>query len=464
MNRLGRHALRSLVPLLIAVHPAMGQPVIDSVLNAASYASTASPGCWVAIFGKKLAPQTVSAASVPLPTTLGEVKVTVGGRAAALLFVSAGQINALIPFEVTSTPAAVVVTTGEGASAAYNVWLDTKAPALFTMNNSGSGTPLIFDAVTWQPAPAIDTTKPVVLLATGLGQTTPPGSSTAGGSSTPPFNEIDKTQLKVNIGETPAEVLWAGLMPGYPGIYQINVKANGAASTRVYLQQGTAQGNVTDAEISPGANVANVTGSIGPLIPPGYSSHQSGPASFSLVFQGVTFSVAFDILPGAKPFVVAAVAESASATLRFDPPAGTYDATLVVPMPPTRAGDFSQAGVTVYRLDDTSSASCAPVPGNAIPGSLIDPADKAALDGGPPNSLVQWPNVAGSAGVGAGYWWRLPSVLGSSRITINSMFPFGGFMQIPCANPFATKTDTLKLFVDGKLIASTEVSYSLVHR
>jgi len=439
---------------------AVAQPVIDSVLNAASYGANVAPGCWVAIFGKKLAPQTVSAPSVPLPTTLGGVTVTVAGRAAALLFVSAGQLNALIAFEITSTPAAVVVTTGEGASAAYNIWLDAKAPALFTVNSSGSGAPLIFDAVTWQPAPAIDTTKPVILMATGLGQTTPPGSSTAGGSSTPPFNEIDKTQLKVNIGETPAEVQWAGLMPGFPGIYQINVRANGAASTRVYLQQGTAQSNVTDAEISPGGNVANVTGSIGPLIPPGYSSHQSGPASFSLVFQGVAFSVDFDVLPGAKPFVVAAVSESASSTIRFDPATGTYEATVVVPTGTSRAGNFSQEGVTVYLINDTSGANCARVPGNLIPGLRIDPADMAAW------SRMALPNVPDSAGIGVGYMKSSGSG-GRSRVTIDASSPasmFGGFMQIPCANPFATKIDTLKLFVDGKLIASKEVSYSLVHR
>jgi hypothetical protein len=92
-----------------------------------------------------------------------------------------------------------------------------------------------------------------------------------------------------------------------------------------------------------------------------------------------------------------------------------------------------------------------------IPGRLIDPADQAAYN------LMPLPNVPDSAGIGVGYWKRPTSALGGSRPTItNSMF--GGFMQIPCANPFATKIDTLKLFVDGKLIASKEVSYSLVHR
>ena len=455
MKTAQRIALVFLLSALCA-NLAVAQPAIDAVLNAASYTANLSPGCLVALFGKKLAPQTVWASSVPLPATLGGVTVTVAGRAVALLFVSASQINAVIPFEVTSTTAAVVVTTGEGASAAYNIWLDAKAPALFTVNSNGSGAPLIFDAVTWQPAPAIDMTKPVILLATGLGQTTPPGSSTAGGSSTPPLNEIDKTQLKVYMGETPAEVQWAGLMPGFAGVYQINVKANGAASTRVYLQQGTAQSNSTDAEISPGANTANVTGSIAPLTSPGSSTYQSGPASFSLVFQGVIFNVAFDILPGAKPFVVAVVAESASATYRIDPAAGTYQIATVVPTVISRAGDFSQAGVTVYKLDDTSGANCASVPGNLIPGSKIDPADKAAW------SAIAVPNVPDSAGIAAGYV-RSSGSLPAGRVTITNSI-FGGFLQIPCANPFATKTDTLKLFVDGKLIASKDVSYSLVHR
>jgi len=124
-------------------------------------------------------------------------------------------------------------------------------------------------------------------------------------------------------------------------------------------------------------------------------------------------------------------------------------------------GDFSQAGVTVYRLDDTGSASCAPVPGNLVPGSLIDPAQKAAFN------LMPSPNVPDSTGTGVGYWKRSGPITAGGRITItasSSLSMFGGFMQIPCANPFATKSDTLKLFVDGKLVASREVSYSLAHR
>ena len=127
----------------------------------------------------------------------------------------------------------VIVTTSDGISAPYSIRLAQKAPAIFTINATGRGGPHIYDAQTWNPVPLIDTARIAVLLATGLGATYPPGSSSAGGSAAPPFNEIDRSQLKVYIGETAADVLWAGLMPGYPGIYMLNVKANGALSTRV---------------------------------------------------------------------------------------------------------------------------------------------------------------------------------------------------------------------------------------
>src|SRR5438477_11643979 len=83
---------------------ASAQPVVSAVLNAASYEALVSPGCLVTIFGSNLAPAPATASAVPLPSTLGGVSISVAGLAAPLLYVSPGQINALIPFE-TSLPA-----------------------------------------------------------------------------------------------------------------------------------------------------------------------------------------------------------------------------------------------------------------------------------------------------------------------------------------------------------------------
>jgi uncharacterized protein (TIGR03437 family) len=57
---------------------------IQSVLNSASYTTGLAPGTWVAIFGTSLASAAVSAPSVPFPTQLGKVSVTVAGIAAPL--------------------------------------------------------------------------------------------------------------------------------------------------------------------------------------------------------------------------------------------------------------------------------------------------------------------------------------------------------------------------------------------
>ena len=91
-------------------------PVVQGVLNGVSYSGNLAPGTWAAIFGSNLASATTSAASVPLPTELDGVSVTIGGIAAPLIFISPGQINAIVPFEVPlSLVVPVVVTTPTGS-------------------------------------------------------------------------------------------------------------------------------------------------------------------------------------------------------------------------------------------------------------------------------------------------------------------------------------------------------------
>ena len=63
------------------------------VTNAASYGTVLAPGELFSIFGTNPASTTASAATVPLPTTLGTTSVTVNGKAAPLVFVSPTQIN-----------------------------------------------------------------------------------------------------------------------------------------------------------------------------------------------------------------------------------------------------------------------------------------------------------------------------------------------------------------------------------
>src|SRR5579871_2660649 len=70
------------------------------IVNAASFQAPVAPGSLISIFGSNLAATTQAASSAPYPTTLGGVSVLVNGTLAAPLFaVTAGQVNAQLPFE-----------------------------------------------------------------------------------------------------------------------------------------------------------------------------------------------------------------------------------------------------------------------------------------------------------------------------------------------------------------------------
>jgi len=97
------------------------------------------------------------------------------------------------------------------------------APALFTFSNTGAGPGAILhqDGVTPVTASNPATAGEVVVMyATGLGAVQPavPTGTAADGSATVAAN------VSVTIGGAPAEVQFAGLAPGFVGLYQINVK------------------------------------------------------------------------------------------------------------------------------------------------------------------------------------------------------------------------------------------------
>src|SRR6202021_398460 len=133
-----------LVAALAAIAPSWGQPVVQAVVNGASYSGNIAPGTWVSIFGTGLSTAIVTAAGVPLQTTLGGVSVTFNGIAAPLSYVSPTQLIAVVPFEIQILPTPsppvtvpVVVTTSAGSSVPRIISLSRESPGLFTENGAG---------------------------------------------------------------------------------------------------------------------------------------------------------------------------------------------------------------------------------------------------------------------------------------------------------------------------------------
>ena len=425
--------------------------VVQGMLNGISYSGNLAPGTFVAIFGSDLAFATKAAASEPLPTELDGVSVTIGGIAAPLSFISPGQINAIIPFEVPLSPVVpVVVTTSAGASTPFNIYyLSKDSPALLTRNGSGTGAALAFDA-NFKPV-TVATNSPIVLYAAGLGPTNPPGSSASGGSPTPPLNVVEDN-LSVFVGDVPATIGFAGLAPGFPGVYQLNVTPNGPISDRVYLRVNGWQSNIASVPIAAGANVANVTGSISALYPVDY------PMIFdSALLTAARFTASFDIVSGAKPFSVVATTDAGKAVININPTEGTWQAAFSAPTAQSRTGNFSAASWTIlYFVGECvlpyDDQPCGPISGNIIAGPF-DPNQVSAQEQLPLPTTVAADGVNGTfsqSGI-------LPAGGHFDVAAVGLPAAFGGWLQIAIGS--ASTTTTYGLYVDGKLITSNVQTY-----
>jgi uncharacterized protein (TIGR03437 family) len=443
------------------VAPSWAQPVVQAVVNGASYAGNIAPGAWVSIFGTGFTTASATATTVPLQTTLGGVSVTFNGISAPLSYVSAAQINAVVPFEIqiplgpSAATVPVVVTSSAGQSAPRIVALSRESPGLFTQNGAGTGAVIAFNG-SFQPV-SVASSAPIVLYAAGLGPTNPPASSASGGASTAPFNTVADLPT-VFVGDTQATVLFAGLAPGFPGIYQLNVMPNGPISDRVYIQVNGWQSNIVSLPVAPGANVANATGTINGLYPPSPT-----PVGASATLIAGTFTVDFDILPGASPFSVVAAGEGGTAVIQINPAAGTWQATLTGPRSAEIAGDFAPSisgfAVTWDFLFCQSNGMCFPFPADIIPLSRMDPVEVQAAAQLPPGNEC-------STCVGANGTYTAQGSLPANRHfsigpnSLKNLANFGGFVQISQVGA-ASRITSFHLYVDGKLIATQDVSYKV---
>jgi len=204
-------------------------------------ATTVAPGGLITIFGSNLVKTPVDLsgwAGKTIPSTLNGTGVTIGGKAAPLIYVSAGQINAQVPFDVPAGPQPVVVKSIVGPSASFTVTVAAAAPAIFFSPVAAVLKNADFSLVTaGNPAHAGDT---ILVYCTGLGQTSPALSTGALVTGTPATAAVTAT-----IGGKPATVVYAIASPGFVGLYQVavTVPAGVTGSSAIVLTQGTANSN-----------------------------------------------------------------------------------------------------------------------------------------------------------------------------------------------------------------------------
>ncbi len=205
-----------------------GIPIVTSggIVNAASNAPSTpvAPGSYISIYGSSLA-SGLTIATAPFPTTLGGTQVLLGGQAIPLYFTSDGQINALVPYGMaTNATSQILVTHANAYSTPQALTVADGGPGVF-LNNQGGGIAVGVkpDGTQYLVGSSTPTTAgdALVIYCAGLGNVNQPVDA---GSVSPgsPLAMASNT-VTVTIEGIQAQVLYAGLAPGFAGLYQVNV-------------------------------------------------------------------------------------------------------------------------------------------------------------------------------------------------------------------------------------------------
>jgi len=220
-----------------------------SIVNASDYSpGPFAPSSVLSLFGTNLAwtTEAVTAADLAagsLPNQLAAVNVYVGAEPAPLLYASPTQINFVVPSDrIPGEFSVTVVRQGVNGPPA-NITLVDAAPALFVMPDgyaiaqdwNTNYTVMTPDA----PAHAGDT---AVLYATGMGYTSPPWPSGEVAQSAAYITAMASFQLLLNgTAVDPKLILYAGVTPGYSGLYQINftIPASAGTNPEIRIRMGT---------------------------------------------------------------------------------------------------------------------------------------------------------------------------------------------------------------------------------
>ena len=222
---------------LTPVTSATVKPSVNSggVVNAATLqGSSIAPASWVTIFGANLAKTTRTWAGNEivggkLPNSLDGISVKINGKAAAVEFISPNQINVLTPDDTSAGPVEIRVTTADGDADPVVAQLAPVNPGFFLYDGKylaathadakAIGKPGLFPSAPSLTTPA----KPgevVILYGTGFGVTDPVMS--AGQLVDKLANLVSPPQITV--GGVSASVKFAGLIPGFAGLFQFNVE------------------------------------------------------------------------------------------------------------------------------------------------------------------------------------------------------------------------------------------------
>jgi uncharacterized protein (TIGR03437 family) len=226
-------------------------PTITRITNAASYRDGAvAPGELVVLFGTFMGPNDLVTLQLDgsgrVSKNLSDVRVLFSGIEAPVVYTSANQVSAIVPYSMAgrATTSAQVDYRGVRSN---SVTLDvtTTAPGIFTVNSSGTGAGVVLnqDFSLNSTGNAAARGSVIIVYATGEGQTIPLGVD--GRVNSDPNNlPAPVLPITATIDGQPARVLYAGAAPGLvSGVMQLNIEVpvtSGAGTVPLAISCGGA--------------------------------------------------------------------------------------------------------------------------------------------------------------------------------------------------------------------------------
>jgi uncharacterized protein (TIGR03437 family) len=197
-----------------------------AVTNAASFAPGLVAGSAATVFASGVMDTAgvVGADRIPLPLSLSGASVSVNGTPAPLYAVAsvAGreQVNFQAPFEIVARQTVSVTVTRAGqTSAPVDVPVMGQQPAVYTSDGTQGVVVHNADFSLVTPAHPLVAGEFAFLYAAGLGDVT---NRPATGAAAPLVPLAAASGVSVTLAGTACDVQFAGLAPGFVGLYQVN--------------------------------------------------------------------------------------------------------------------------------------------------------------------------------------------------------------------------------------------------
>jgi uncharacterized protein (TIGR03437 family) len=233
----------------VVINVGSDTPVVVSLANAASFVDEGcSPGAVATLLGGGFVNTPAkSAATSPIPFEVNGLRVKMNGNYVPVFYASESQVNIQCPQTSPGAPLTLVVESKTGSSPPTSSTVQYATPGIFTLDGSGKGqgAVLIDNSAAVAMAHAEAPSRPaqpgdsISIYATGLG----PVTVTLPSGQSAPLDKLVRTVALVDvlIGGVHAEVTFAGLAPGFAGLYQVNAKipADAPAGDAISLQIAT---------------------------------------------------------------------------------------------------------------------------------------------------------------------------------------------------------------------------------